>query len=119
MAYKPVRLGIRLHTRIVRMIRNGIDTPAIAQRTGCRPIQIAAVRAHVTRGTYRRRRRETGPHLVSEKDRQRMVRMFSEGLDTPVIARRLHLSPRRVAAMRAHYTMGTYTGLVGSRKLVS
>lgn len=117
MAFKPLRRGIRLHDRVVRLLRNGLDTPTIARRTGCRPIQIAAIRAHLTRGSYRRKPR-WGPHLMGERDRQRMVRMFSEDVDVEVIARRLGRSRRTIRAMKAHYTMGTYSGLVGSRKLI-
>lgn len=101
-----LRRGTPLHKRVVRMIRNRVDTCDIVRQIGCRAIQVSAIKAHLTMGTYRRKPRTSSG--LNDKVRQRIVRMIRNGVDLHDIARKLKMTIGRIAAIKAHCTMGTY-----------
>lgn len=119
MGYKPLRRGTRDHNQVVRLINRGIPHLRISRQTGYRPIQIAAIAAHITMGTYQRRRRARwNPDLASRKTRIRLMRMIESGWDNERISRATGIPLSSIPAFKAHVTMETYKGGVGCAKLV-
>ena len=54
-ASKKLEKGTRDHSIILRMIKNGIPTDKISTVTGYPRQAVAALRAHITMGTYGRK----------------------------------------------------------------
>lgn len=118
MSYKPLRRGTRDHEWVIRLHNRGISTLRISRQVGYRPIQIAAIIAHITMGTYRRRRRAGwSPNLLSRKMRIRLMRMIESDWENDRISRSTGIPLSSVPAFKAHVTMETYKGYVGCSKL--
>ena len=113
--------------QILAFLERGLSSSEIAGRLGIPVMRVAAVKAHATMGTYGDRPRDYGHRdgpvddrpradrtraegvWDTDRERNEILALLRRGLPSSRIAQRLGISTMRVAAIKAHITMGTYS----------
>jgi hypothetical protein len=120
-------LGDHERDQILAFLKRGLSASEVSGRLGIPVMRVAAVKAHATMGTYGDRSREGERRHGAVDDRPRADRsraadtrspdrerdeilvLLARGLPSSRIAQRLGIPTMRVAAIKAHMTMGTYS----------
>jgi DNA-binding CsgD family transcriptional regulator len=105
--------------QIIALLEQGLPSAEVARRLGTRTIRVAAIKAHMTMGSYADLSADrpgvsedvhgSGVRATLDDSQRAEIRaLLAEGLSTAEIARQLGVRPMRVAAIKAHVAMGTY-----------
>jgi anti-sigma28 factor (negative regulator of flagellin synthesis) len=105
--------------QIIALLEQGLPSAEVARRLGTRTIRVAAIKAHMTMGSYADLSADrpgvsadvhgSGVRATLDDSQRAEIRaLLADGLSTAEIARQLGVRPMRVAAIKAHVTMGTY-----------
>jgi hypothetical protein len=90
--------------KVIAMLTKGVPTGDVAKKLEISKGQAAAVKAHITMGTY------SGETKPLNGNKNKVISLLKAGLSTQVVASKMGIPRSQASAIKSHITQGHYAG---------